>query len=54
MCIRDRDAGRTTDNAAQHIIIVIFQMQVDTETGTQRSCQQTATRGDVYKRQDKG
>ncbi len=45
------DAGRTTDNAAQHIIIVIFQMQVDTETGTQRSCQQTATRGSSHQRE---
>jgi len=39
---------RTTDDATQHIIIVIFQMKVDAKTGTQRSSQQTATGGSAH------
>ena len=40
--------GRTENDFGQHIGIIIFKMQVNAETGTERCCQESATSGGTY------
>ena len=42
------DACRTLDNASKNAIVVIFQVEVDAETGTKRCRKQTATSSCSY------